>query len=169
MQSYEKDLKLLDIMDENLTIELDRLEAVLDKNPVNEDLDFAFSYKNKKLLQKFLSELVHSFDVAKSIPNIKKLQYGLVYYTIQSSVRLVNWQVPFKEPKFDMERRLQRLAYFSKYAIGIYGPDDLYESTISEQKALLFTKGTDREQFMFWSNTSEDELLDGFFQNRQLL
>lgn len=169
MQSFEKDFKLLDVMDENLTIELERLEAVLDKHPSNGDLDFAFSYKNKKLLQKLLTDFVRSFDVANKIPQIKKLQYGLVYYTIQSSVRLSNWQLPYKEPQFDMERKLQRLAYFSKYAIGIYGPDELYESTIDEQKALLFTKGTDREQFMFWSNTSEEEMLDGFFQNREYL
>ncbi len=169
VQSYEKDFELLDIMDENLTLELEKLEAVLDKHPSNGDLDFSFSYKNKKLLQKLVTDFLRSFDVANKIPQIKRLQYGLVYYILQSSVRLINWQVPYKEPNFDMETKLQRLAYFSKYAIGIYGPDELYESTISEQKALLFTKGTDREQFMFWSNTSEEEMLDGFFQNRECL
>jgi len=119
MQSYEKDFKLLDIMDENLTLELEKLEAVLDKNPSNGDLDFAFSYKNKKLLQKLLTDFLRSFDVANKISNIKKMQYGLVYYIMQSTVRLVNWQIPYKQPKFDMETKLQRLAYFSKYAIGI--------------------------------------------------
>jgi hypothetical protein len=93
---------------------------VLDKQPSNGDLDFSFYYKNKKLLQKPVTDFLRSFDVANKIPQTRRLQYGLMYYILKSSVRLINWQVPYKEPKFDMETKLQRLAYFSKYAIGIY-------------------------------------------------
>lgn len=156
-------------MDQNLVQELERLESVLDKHPSTGELDFAFSYKNKKVLQKLLTEFGHNLEIANQIPKIKKLQYGLAYYIIQNNARLSEWEIPYKEPQFDEETRMKRLAYFVKYAVGIYGPDDLYNSTIEKQKKLLFLKGTDREQFMFWSNTSEEEMIEGFFENKQYL
>lgn len=169
VQAYEKGFQITGFMDEDITTELEELEAVVDNHPSSAEVDSTFSYKNRQLLQKLLSNLVSSFDVANKISMLKKLQYGLAYLIIQSHFRLKNWEMPFKDPACDLDRKLERLAYFSKFAVGIYGPDELYESTIDSQKSLLFKKGTDQEQFLFWSNTTEEELLDGFFENRHCL
>jgi hypothetical protein len=168
-QIYQNGFTIPGFADEDMDAELAELENVVDVQTATQQGNSILSYKNKRLFQKLISALVTSFEGANKLSLYRKLKYGLAYLVIQGYSRLAEWEIPFKDPKFEIDRKLERLAYFSKFAVGIYGPDELYESTIEEQKSLLFHKGTDREQFLFWSNTTEDELLECFFENREFL
>lgn len=125
-----------------------RLKEILNDvfRPNQYSLDSCSTKENKKLFKKLLGLAARFYNLFKNSDSLNACMYGLIFYMIQNKFRLLNWQVPYKEPISNMERKLPRLAYFSKFAAAIYG------STLN--------------QFMSQSNTSMGDILDSSFDNR---
>jgi hypothetical protein len=164
---YKEEL-LLRTIDQGLAQEQDEIEAILREKRANIDENWAFSSQNKQMLEELLTFVRDNMIECSHLPPYKLIQYGICYLVIQRAARVNAWDLPIDTSAECLGARLYDLAYFSRYAVAVYGNCITYEMT-SQKDIAKYAKLSDIEEFKLWSNTSEDEIIFTCLEASQFL
>jgi hypothetical protein len=118
--NYWDNIQYVEAIEKGLTSHQAQLEKYFEQSNIDVHKNWAFSIENRQVINEISGYIRQEIGELRPIPIVKLWQYFIAWVVIQRAARKKLWSFT-KDPEEPEVYRLEELAYFSKFAVGVYG------------------------------------------------
>lgn len=158
----------LSVIERGLNYQQLKMEDYFKKHGINLHESWVFSSENRESIREITEFIKENTKDCSQIPYHRIWQYLMAYIVLQRKAREVLWNPVVLQRTPELQGRLQEMATFSTYAVGIYGK--LLVRVIMQEKLLdLFRSITDHEIFRMYCDLQVKDVIYHQAESRRFI
>lgn len=165
--NFWESMQYVEAIERGLTSHQIELEAFFEENQIDVHKHWAFSIENRQVISEIANFVRREIGELKPIPVVRLWQYLIAWAVVQRTARKNLWTF-IKDVEEPAAFRLEEMAHFCKFAVGIYGK--LLTNIFMKSKfGDLFKKSEPNEILQNYAGISKGEVLYIQPDSRQFL
>jgi predicted lipase len=165
--NYWDNIQYVEAIERGLTSHQVKLESYFEQNDIDVHKNWAFSIENRQVINEISAYIRQEIGELKPIPIVRLWQYLIAWVVIQRAARKKLWCFT-KDPEEPEAYRLEEMAYFSKFAVGVYGKL-LVNIFLKSKFGDLFKKIPHEEILSTYAQIDKEEVLFSQSDSKQFL